>query len=60
VDASSDNNQPDKQPRPRLDEIMPAAKSAALSRAPFLNGSEAPWFEPVAHPGMSGFWSFLK
>jgi hypothetical protein len=52
--------EPDKQPRPRLDEIMPAAKSAALSRAPFLNGSEAPWFEPVAHPGMSGFWSFLK
>jgi hypothetical protein len=60
VDTGSDSNQPAKQPRPRLDEIMQAAKRVAPSRQPSLNRGEAYWFEPATHPGMNEFWGFPK
>jgi hypothetical protein len=60
MDTSSDNDQPTKPERPRLNEIMPAARSAGPSRDTSLIRGEATWFEPATHPGMNGFWSFPK
>ena len=60
MDTSSDNDQPAMRQRPRLDEIMPAAKSAAPSHDTSLNRGEAYWLEAVTHPGMNSFWAFPK